>query len=718
MADIAKLELNGTTYNLKDVEARQSAESAVDSVTGLAETISGVQGDIRDINSAIDGITDDISSLENGVSDNTESIRTLNNSLSSEVVRLTNKIDDNTEEIEHNTARISALNTRVISAESETQEVSDSLAEISEVAYSANDRSVNNGNDIAVLSARIDEITSLPEGSTSGDAELQDIRVDFQGTTHASAGDAVRYCDELNNDAINGYINYSQNSGSIFGQSKNLFNYFDSRNQFNKFRNNSGVITDTNGLFISHPIFVKGGTTYRAFRDNNAYGTNTKVFVVDSTNTIIYDTIIGTTGSFAEGQYLEFTPTYDCFVSLNLGRTSASSSYINKFTCVGTATDYPSGHNPYYDFVPYYVEPFSDFNGKGIELLDNCKADNLINPNDPSVVDDNYFSWSGQYTSLTGYQISAPIFVKKGVPYIVYSPGMGTNRSIGVCDEDGNIYATFAGVQGDYEDASVNKFTPEFSGYIRVNMGNQGGMLCEERFFEGYRKEFGFTLTGLKNTNDNPNNPLNGKIISFNGDSICAGAGSAGGYGAIIANRNNMVYENIAVSGATITAGTYYDGGSPRHWVCDTIDDMRSDADYIILEGGVNDTVAPLGTVPSATDYTSSFNDSEYATAFELMLKRAVERFPGKKIGYIAVHKMTNRYSSSNNDSNNLYWIAINACKKWGIPVCDLNVNAPALGFIPSLKSAYTYNGDGWHPNEAGYKAYYVDQIEAWLKTL
>ena len=67
----------------------------------------------------------------------------------------------------------------------------------------------------------------------------------------------------------------------------------------------------------------------------------------------------------------------------------------------------------------------------------------------------------------------------------------------------------------------------------------------------------------------------------------------------------------------------------------------------------------------------------------------------------------------------------IQILEKWGIPYLDLETQVPPLNMVAELRDLYTIpssadpsRGDGWHPNELGYKTFYVDKITAWLKTL
>lgn len=59
---------------------------------------------------------------------------------------------------------------------------------------------------IDVLEARMDTFTNLPEGSTTGDAELADIRVAADGSTYATAGEAVRGQFDTTNTNLNAVV--------------------------------------------------------------------------------------------------------------------------------------------------------------------------------------------------------------------------------------------------------------------------------------------------------------------------------------------------------------------------------------------------------------------------------------------------------------------------------------------------------------------------------
>lgn len=65
-------------------------------------------------------------------------------------------------------------------------------AEINAIVQTQNEEISGQNGRITTLESRMDAFASLTEGSTTGDAELMDIRVAADGTTYPSAGDAVR----------------------------------------------------------------------------------------------------------------------------------------------------------------------------------------------------------------------------------------------------------------------------------------------------------------------------------------------------------------------------------------------------------------------------------------------------------------------------------------------------------------------------------------------
>ena len=201
------------------------------------------------------------------------------------------------------------------------------------------------------------------------------------------------------------------------------------------------------------------------------------------------------------------------------------------------------------------------------------------------------------------------------------------------------------------------------------------------------------------------NNILSGKTALFTGDSICYGAGSTGGYARYIGENNKMNVINYGVSGTRIAVS------DSENAIVTRIATMQDTADYICLEGGVNDAWSgkvPLGEISDG--FNGDLDETTFTGAFESLLKQSLLKWKEAKIFYLIPHKMmgVNEYLDR----------AKELCEKWGVPCLDLRLMTGFFAYDDEMKQTYTANGDGVHPNEQGYKVFYVDKITAFMKSL
>lgn len=184
-----------------------------------------------------------------------------------------------------------------------------------------------------------------------------------------------------------------------------------------------------------------------------------------------------------------------------------------------------------------------------------------------------------------------------------------------------------------------------------------------------------------------------GKVIVFDGDSICHGGSEKreereSGWAYRIGEVLEMEWYNYARGGATITTELYSARtGNARHWLSTFIDKIREkhpSIDYLILEGGTNDAdLLGMGSDRfgslDMTDFSGNYDNTTFTGAIETLFYKAINYYPSAKIGYIVAPKMgVSKIGYGQDNRRRSYFLrAIEVCKKWGIPYIDLWESSP-----------------------------------------
>lgn len=388
------------------------------------------------------------------------------------------------------------------------------------------------------------------------------------------------------------------------------------------------------------------------------------------------------------------------------------------------------------------------------EITVTTQNDNLLDPNDTDnqVAKKIFYTHSSstQFISLSGdTAIYFPI-KKWGagtytfpVDYAQY--GGSAAYRIALFDSSKTYIKTITGTVKDTTDKtahimSISVTNSDLStGYyiglsIRTTQIGTSAMVVKDMDYPSSYVSYGTTTKTYKK--QKVDNELVGKSAYFLGDSICAATsvGSASslykkGWAGWIGEKNSMNWTNLGKDGATVS-------NVSSNTVISQMSSVKSDADYIIVEGGCNDfdqmsgstDASKMGALTAVWD--DSYAQNTFIGALEHVFYTLITNHPNAKIGYIIPHLMGRRnWTQYETISYRIYYNqAIEVCKKWGIPYIDLWYESPlnpnlavyydaSLGKDGNISDGSKAYVDGQHLTGHGYDLI-SPKIEAWMRTL
>lgn len=176
------------------------------------------------------------------------------------------------------------------------------------------------------------------------------------------------------------------------------------------------------------------------------------------------------------------------------------------------------------------------------------------------------------------------------------------------------------------------------------------------------------------------------------GDSISTVGYKGGEYPKVIADRNSIVLNNLAIPGSMITK-TNVSNHLTDH-MCERILLLDDDCDFISVAGGVNDlrNSVPIGTFGDTVNTT-------FFGALDVLCRNMISKFPDKPKCFFTPIK----YRNNNTNLANYVSAIKQVAAKYAIPVFDNFNEADLQPDLDAINNTYFAQADGLHPNALGH---------------